>query len=95
MGIKLTLTRQPTVPLEAEVLAPNALADCSTDQIAARTVYHGKRQLPLADFFEIEGERSDEIEIHGDLKRSAGSAGQCRAVASRSTAMWVCIWAPT
>lgn len=69
MGIRLTLTRQPTVPLEAEVLAPNALADCSTDQIAARTVYHGKRQLPLADFFEIEGERSDELEIHGDLKK--------------------------
>ncbi len=69
MGIKLTLTRQPTVPLEAEVLCPDKLAACSADEIAQLTVYHGKRQLPLRDFFEIEGEKSGEIEIHGDLKK--------------------------
>ena len=69
MGIKLTLTRQPTVPLEAEVLSPDTLAECSADQLAELIVYHGKRQLPLSEFFEIEGEKSDEIEIHGDLKK--------------------------
>jgi len=69
MGIKLTLTRQPTVPLEAEVLSPDALSECSADQLAELTVYHGKRQLPLREFFEIEGEKSDEVEIHGDLAK--------------------------
>ena len=69
MGIKLTLTRQPTVPLEAEALCPDTLADCPADEIAQLTIYHGKRQLPLSDFFEIEGEKSDEVEIHGDLKK--------------------------
>ena len=69
MGIKLTLTRQPTVPLEAEVLCPDTLADLSADKLAELTVYHGKRQLPLREFFQIEGEKSDEIEIHGNLKK--------------------------
>ena len=69
MGIKLTLTRQPVVPLEAEVLSPDTLAECSADKLAELTVYHGKRQLPLSEFFEIEGEKSEEIEICGDLKK--------------------------
>ncbi len=69
MGIKLTLIRQPTVPLEAEILSPDTLAECSADKLATLTVYHGKRQLPLSEFFEIEGEKSDEIELCGDLKK--------------------------
>jgi formylmethanofuran dehydrogenase subunit C len=69
MAIALHLKRQPTVPLEAEVLAPDALAELSNSEIRALTVYHGKRQLALGEFFDVEGERSDHIVIHGDLRK--------------------------
>ena len=67
--IRLTLKHQPSVPLEAEVLSPSALAELSHDEICALRLYHGKRQVRVDDLFEIEGERSDEVEIHGDLHR--------------------------
>jgi formylmethanofuran dehydrogenase subunit C len=55
--------------LEAEVLTPDTLAELSNADIRALTVYHGKRQLPLGEFFDVEGERSDDLQIHGDLNK--------------------------
>jgi len=55
--------------LEAEVLSPDRLAGLSNEQIRAQTVYHGKRQYPLEEFFDVDGERSEKIELHGDLQR--------------------------
>lgn len=69
MTIALHLKRQPTVPLEAEVISPNAFAALSNSEIRGLTVYHGKRQLPLAEFFDVEGERSEHLEIHGALQK--------------------------
>jgi formylmethanofuran dehydrogenase subunit C len=69
MPITFHLKRQPTVPLEAEVISPNVLADLSHAEISALTVYHGKRQLPLSEFFEIEGEKSEDLIIHGSLQK--------------------------
>ena len=69
MTISLHLKRQPAVPLEAEVLSPDTLAPLSNAEIRALTVYHGKRQLPLSDFFDVEGEHSEDLEIHGDLRK--------------------------
>ncbi len=67
--ITLTLKEQPTVPLEAEVLSPSRLADLSHDEICGLRLYHGKRQRRVDDFFHVDGERSDQLEIHGDLHR--------------------------
>lgn len=67
--IRLTLKEQPVVPLEAEVLSPDVIAPLSQDAVRALTVHLGKRQKRVDDFFEIEGEPSDEIEIHGDASR--------------------------
>src|SRR3954465_13776663 len=69
MPITLHLTRQPTVPLEAEVLAPIKMAELSNEEIRSLIVYHGKRQLPLAEFFEIDGERSEDLVLHGALDK--------------------------
>jgi formylmethanofuran dehydrogenase subunit C len=69
MSITLRLKRPPTVPLEAEAISPNKFADLSHDEIRALVVYHGKRQLPLGEFFDVEGERSDEIILHGALHK--------------------------
>jgi formylmethanofuran dehydrogenase subunit C len=67
--VTLKLKQQPQVPLEAEVLSPDVLSELSNEQIRAQIVYHGKRQCALGDFFEVEGERSEHLEIHGDLHR--------------------------
>ena len=67
--ITLTLKEQPSVPLEAEVICPDVFAELSNSEIRSKIVYHGKRQVPLGDFFDVDGERGDEISIHGDLSR--------------------------
>jgi formylmethanofuran dehydrogenase subunit C len=69
MTIALHLKRQPTVPLEAEVISPDTFAGLSNSEIRSLTVYHGKRQLPLGDFFDVEGERSENLELHGNLTK--------------------------
>ena len=67
--ITLTLKEQPVVPLEAEVLSPDVIASLSNDAIRALPVYLGKTQCRVDDFFTVEGEASDELEIHGDAKQ--------------------------
>ena len=92
----LHLKEQPTVPLEAEVLSPDVMAELSNDEIRALTVYHGKRQLPLGEFFDVEGETSDDLVIHGDVCQ--GPVDRPRHVAGqhhRSTATSACTSAPT
>ena len=65
--ITLKLKEQPHVPLEAETLSPDALADLTHEEICARPVNLGKRVMRLDEFFDIEGEKSDELVIVGDL----------------------------
>jgi formylmethanofuran dehydrogenase subunit C len=67
--ITLTLKQQPSVPLEAEVLSPDVLATLRHDEIRAQPVLLGKRQCRLDDFFQVEGEASDELQIHGDAAK--------------------------
>jgi len=67
--ITLTLTRQPTVPLEAEVISPDATALASHAEICALPVFHGKRQCRLDEFFEVDGERSDHVLLRGDAAK--------------------------
>jgi formylmethanofuran dehydrogenase subunit C len=67
--ITLILKAQPTVPLEAESLSPDVVAGLGHDGIRALPVFHGKRRLRLDAFFDIEGERSDALEIRGDAAR--------------------------
>jgi formylmethanofuran dehydrogenase subunit C len=69
MPITFRLKREPTVPLEAEVLSPNVVGELSNAEIRALTVYHGKRQLPLGNFFDVEGERSTDLVLHGTLHK--------------------------
>lgn len=67
--ITLTLKEQPVVPLEAEVLSPDVMASLSNDAIRGLTVYLGKRQKRVDDFFDVDGEQSDEFEIRGDATK--------------------------
>lgn len=69
MPISLRLKREPLVPLEAEAISPDVMAVLSNSEIRALTLYHGKRQLPLGEFFDVEGEHSPDLEIHGNLTK--------------------------
>jgi formylmethanofuran dehydrogenase subunit C len=67
--LTLTLKEAPSVPLEADVLSPDTLAPLSADAIRALPVQLGKRQRRLEDFFTVDGEPGDEVEIRGDVAR--------------------------
>ena len=69
MTVTLHLKQPPSVPLEAEVLSPNVISELSNSEIRSLVVYHGKRQVPLEEFFDVEGERSDELILHGELTK--------------------------
>ena len=68
--ITLTL-KQPIdgVPLEAEVICPDVMTSLDGAAISALPVYFGKRQRRLDDFFTVEGEASDDIQVRGDLRK--------------------------
>jgi formylmethanofuran dehydrogenase subunit C len=63
----LTLKLNPQVPLEAEVITPDILAGKSSDEIAGLPVMHGNESALLGDFFQVEGDGSEEIILNGDL----------------------------
>jgi formylmethanofuran dehydrogenase subunit C len=67
--LRLTLKEQPAVPLEAENISPDVLAPLTLDGIRALPVYLGKRQCRLDDFFTVEGEPGEDIEVRGDAAR--------------------------
>ncbi|HUY89451.1 MAG TPA: formylmethanofuran dehydrogenase subunit C [Pirellulales bacterium] len=67
--LTLTIKDQPAVPLEAETLSPNVLAAKSLDEIRAAPVYVGKRKRRLDELFEVAGEPSEHLELHGNLGR--------------------------
>jgi formylmethanofuran dehydrogenase subunit C len=67
--ISLTLKEQPSVPLEAEAITPDVVAELAHDAVRALPVFLGKRQCRLDDFFDVEGAASDELEIRGDASK--------------------------
>ncbi len=67
--ITLRLKEEPSVPIEAEALSPDVVAALRRDEIRALPMFLGKRQVRVGDFFEVEGEASEELEIHGDAGR--------------------------
>ena len=67
--ITLTLRERPSVPLEAETITPDAFVAMSNEQIRASLVYHGKRHCRLDDFFDVDGELGDDVQMHGDLRQ--------------------------
>jgi formylmethanofuran dehydrogenase subunit C len=69
MSIILTLKEQPSVPLEAESISPDVFAPMTGDTIRALPVHLGKRQCRLDQFFDVDGDPSDEIELRGDLAK--------------------------
>lgn len=57
------------IPLEAETICPDLFAERTQAEIEAMSVAFGNETHRLADFFRVEGERSDEIVIEGGAGR--------------------------
>jgi formylmethanofuran dehydrogenase subunit C len=67
--ITLTLKEPPSVPLEADMLSPDVMAELSNEAIRALPVLLGKRQRRVDDFFDVDGAASEDIQIRGDAAR--------------------------
>jgi formylmethanofuran dehydrogenase subunit C len=66
--LRLELKQKSSVPLEVEGLTPDVAKTLSLAAIEKLEIYQGNRKLPLAEFFAVSGDPSDEqIEWHGDL----------------------------
>ena len=68
----ITLTLKEAVdrvPLEAESISPDTTAALDNAAVRALPVYLGKRQCRVDDFFDVAGERSDQLELRGDLRK--------------------------
>jgi formylmethanofuran dehydrogenase subunit C len=58
------------IPVEAECITPDHLAGKSPAEVEALPVQHGNTQVPLAEFFSVEGDAGDgEVVIEGDCER--------------------------
>ena len=59
-----------TIPVEAECVTPDNLADKRAAEIAALPVQHGNASVPLGEFFKVEGDAGDgEVVVEGDCSR--------------------------
>lgn len=66
--LTLTYRGSTNVPIEVEGIVPAALRERSLPEIEKLPIYHGNRQVPLAEFFAVSGDPSDEqLTLVGDL----------------------------
>ena len=70
--VRLTLRGAVDQPIEVEGLTPDRTATLSARDIAALPVLAGSRRAALGDFFNVQGENSDRIQIEGDLRNVDG-----------------------
>jgi formylmethanofuran dehydrogenase subunit C len=89
VALTLTLREPPAVPLEAELLTPDRLAELGRGEVEALPVWHGNRRERVGDFFAVSGDGGgEEVRVEGDLRRvkllGAGMSGGRLVVAGDS-----------
>jgi formylmethanofuran dehydrogenase subunit C len=69
----VTLTcRGSTESVGAEIIAADRLATLGNGEIAKLPLWVGMRQVPLGEIFKVEGEKSANVRVTGDLARVDG-----------------------
>jgi formylmethanofuran dehydrogenase subunit C len=66
--VTLQLKDSSTIPIEADSVSPDFLAERDHAAIKALPVLYGRRKVSLGDLFEVDGQRSDRIVVQGDLQ---------------------------
>ncbi|MBS0210741.1 MAG: formylmethanofuran dehydrogenase subunit C [Planctomycetes bacterium] len=73
MPLRLTYRTRAATALEVDSLAPDRLAGLSAAQVATLPAWHGKRQVPLGEFFDVAGSIDDgRLELVGELSNVHG-----------------------
>lgn len=68
MTLRLLLKSRSGVPVEVEGVTPDAMQEKSLGDIERTPIFHGNRQVPLAEFFDVSGDPADgRMEWEGDL----------------------------
>lgn len=68
-AVTLRLRKPTTIPIEADSICPDHLANRSRGEIEDLPVFYGRRKMKLGELFEVEGENSDNIVLQGDLRQ--------------------------
>jgi formylmethanofuran dehydrogenase subunit C len=58
--------------LDASAVRPDLFASLAAREISRLVLRHGRENVALGDFFDVAGERSDDVLVVGDLKRVKG-----------------------
>lgn len=69
MSVRLTLRVAPLVRLDASCVRPDAFASLQEAAIAKLSVWHGREEARLGDFFDVKGGTSDDVRVSGDVGR--------------------------
>jgi formylmethanofuran dehydrogenase subunit C len=68
MTLRLELVSHTPIPLEVEGVLPETVRGKSVGEIEKHTIFHGNRQVPLAEFFRVTGSCDDAcLQWEGDL----------------------------
>lgn len=70
--MQLHPTFEFTIPVVAECLTPDMCAGKSVDQIKKMKVYHGNKEKPLGELFEVSDDNSDTITVTGTVPNVKG-----------------------
>lgn len=66
--IILRLKKQSTIPIEADSITPDLLAERNHAEIKALPAFYGRHKVALGDLFTVEGEYSENIVVEGHLR---------------------------
>ena len=61
MTLQLQYYGETTIPVEVEGILPEKLRELSLAEIEQLPIHHGNTQCPLAEFFRVSGDASDEV----------------------------------
>jgi formylmethanofuran dehydrogenase subunit C len=79
--MSLTLTLRAAEAIDASSITPDALASLATSDIGKLPCWIGRQRVPLGELFSIDGERSDDVRMRGDLRQVNGlGTGMSRGV---------------
>ncbi|GFP26202.1 formylmethanofuran dehydrogenase subunit C, partial [Candidatus Hakubella thermalkaliphila] len=72
----LRLKERSNIPVEAEAICPDLFLTKSQQEIEELALYYGNKGRRLGDFFQVQGERSDNIVIEGEIPNFKNFPGQ-------------------
>lgn len=66
--VTLRLKEPGSIPIEADSICPDLFFSRNLAEIKELSVFYGRRKVTLADLFDVEGSRSDRVEVESDLR---------------------------